>query len=151
MKRRIVIGASVAAVAVAVAGGAAAVASASAGGNEGGVTGAEADKAIAAALAETGGGTANSVELDNENGATWEVEVTRPDGTTVDVRLDAAFAVVVVEGDSEPAGGEPSEVDDPATDDDDPTEVNGEDPPGTPEDADPPGEVDDADPNDTDD
>ena len=103
MERRIVIGASVAAVAVAVAAGAA-VASASSGGE--GVTGPEADKAIAAALAETGGGTANSVELDNEDGATWEVEVTRPDGTTVDVRLDADFAVVVVEGDSDAGGAD---------------------------------------------
>ncbi len=49
----------------------------------------------------TGGGTANSVERDSENGATWEVEVTREDGTTVDVRLDEDYRVVVIEGDSE--------------------------------------------------
>jgi len=104
MERRIVIGASVAAVAVVVAAGVAAAASAS--GGEDGVTGPDADKAIAAALAETGGGTANSVERDNEDGATWEVEVTRPDGVTVDVRLDADFAVVVVEGDSDAAGAD---------------------------------------------
>ena len=54
-----------------------------------------------AALAATGGGTANSVETDNEDGATYEVEVTKPDGTTVDVRLDEDFRVVVIEGDSE--------------------------------------------------
>ena len=105
MERRIVIGASVAAVAVVVAAGVAAAASAS--GGEDGVTGPDADKAIAAALAETGGGTANSVERDNEDGATWEVEVTRPDGTTVDVRLDADFAVVVVEGDSDAGADAP--------------------------------------------
>ena len=40
-------------------------------------------------------------ERDGENGATWEVEVTKPDGNTVDVRLDASFNKVVVEGDHE--------------------------------------------------
>jgi uncharacterized membrane protein YkoI len=64
----------------------------------------QADRAEEAALDATGGGTANSVERDGENGATWEVEVTKPDGTTVDVRLDASYAVVVIEGDSEDAG-----------------------------------------------
>ncbi len=53
------------------------------------------------ALAATGGGTVNSVETDSENGATYEVEVTKPDGDTVDVRLDARYHVVVIEGDSE--------------------------------------------------
>ena len=32
------------------------------------------------------GGQADAVERDGENGATWEVEVTKPDGRTVDVR-----------------------------------------------------------------
>ena len=45
--------------------------------------------------------TANAVERDSEDGATWEVEVTRADGSTVDVRLDEHLALVVVEGDSE--------------------------------------------------
>jgi uncharacterized membrane protein YkoI len=67
------------------------------------VSGPDASTATAAALDATGGGHANSVELDNENGATWEVEVTKPDGTTVDVRLDDSFAVVVIEGDREDA------------------------------------------------
>ena len=48
-----------------------------------------------------GGGTANSVETDSENGATYEVEVTKPDGRTVDVRLDESYAVVVIEADGE--------------------------------------------------
>jgi hypothetical protein len=65
------------------------------------VTGPEADTATAAALRATNGGKANSVERDSENGATWEVEVTRTDGTTVDVRLDDNFAVVVIERDGE--------------------------------------------------
>ena len=64
----------------------------------------QAKDATQAALDATGGGTANSVERDSENGATWEVEVTKPDGTTVDVRLDQQYAVVVIEGDSESEG-----------------------------------------------
>ena len=71
------------------------------GDSEGSVTGPGADQAKQAALKITGGGTANSVERDGENGATWEVEVTKPDGNTVDVRLDASFNKVVVEGDHE--------------------------------------------------
>lgn len=59
-----------------------------------------ADKAVAAALKITGG-TANAVERDGENGATWEVEVTKPDGSTVDVRLDEHYGLVVIEGDNE--------------------------------------------------
>jgi uncharacterized membrane protein YkoI len=63
----------------------------------------QAAAATEAALHATGGGRANSVERDSENGATWEVEVTRPDGATVDVRLDAAYRVVVIEGDGDAA------------------------------------------------
>jgi hypothetical protein len=98
MKRKLVIGAA-ALLAAGAAGATAAVASGDDG--EGTVTGRQADRATAAALEQTGGGTANSVERDSENGATWEVEVTTPEGTTVDVRLDENFQVVVVEGDSE--------------------------------------------------
>jgi hypothetical protein len=47
------------------------------------------------------GGTANAVERDSENGATWEVEVTKPDGQTVDVRLNQNYELVVIEGDTE--------------------------------------------------
>ena len=72
------------------------------------VSGPGADKAKAAALAHLGGGTANAVERDNEDGATWEVEVTK-NGKTVDVRLDAAYKVVVVEGDSEQDDGQDDE------------------------------------------
>jgi peptidase YpeB-like protein len=66
----------------------------------------QADHAKEAALDATGGGTANQVERDSEDGATWEVEVTKPDGTTVDVRLDESYAVVVIEGDTESEPGE---------------------------------------------
>ncbi len=63
--------------------------------------GPQADRAKAAALRITGGGRANSVERDSENGGTYEVEVTRKDGSTVDVRLDGSYRLVVIEGDSE--------------------------------------------------
>ena len=66
-------------------------------------TGPGADRARSAGLQVTGDGTANSVERDSENGATWEVEVTKVDGGTVDVRLDEDYKLVVVEGDSEAA------------------------------------------------
>jgi hypothetical protein len=95
-RTRLVVGGAAVVAAVA-AGGTAAVAA-----NDDGdrtVTGAHADRATAAALLATHGGTANSVERDSENGATWEVEVTKPDGHTVDVRLDETYHVVVIEGD----------------------------------------------------
>jgi hypothetical protein len=89
--------------ALAIAAGGVGVAAATGGGDDGdeAVTGPAADRATEAALAITDGGTANSVERDSENGATWEVEVTKPDGSTVDVRLNDVYDLVVVEGDSE--------------------------------------------------
>jgi hypothetical protein len=101
-RKLIVISAATAALAAAGAGTAIAV-----GGGDSGddgdrqATGAEADQARTAALAITDGGTANAVERDSENGATWEVEVTKPDGNTVDVRLDDRFKPILVESDSE--------------------------------------------------
>ena len=99
MRTRSMVGAGSVAIALAVAGGG--VALAGAGDDEATVTGPQADAATAAALEATGGGRANAVERDSENGATWEVEVTKPDGTTVDVRLDERYRVVVIEGDSD--------------------------------------------------
>ena len=92
--------------AIAAAGGGAAVATG--GGDDGPAshrfTQEQADAATRAALTATGGGTANSVETDDEDGATYEVEVTRTDGSTVDVRLDESYRVVVIEGDSDSGG-----------------------------------------------
>jgi hypothetical protein len=65
------------------------------------LSGPQADRAKAAALQLTGGGHANAVEQDSEDGATYEVEVTKSDGKTVDVRLDENFKLVVIDGDSE--------------------------------------------------
>jgi hypothetical protein len=99
MRRRTTVTAAAAVLTVGVAGGGYAVVT---GDDEGtAVTGPAARSAARAALEATGGGTANAVERDGENGATWEVEVTEPDGDTVDVRLDEHYGVVVIEGDSE--------------------------------------------------
>ena len=62
------------------------------------MSGPGADRAREAALAAHPG-SANSVERDGENGATWEVEITGKEGKTVDVRLDENYKVVVIEGD----------------------------------------------------
>jgi hypothetical protein len=71
------------------------------GDSEGGAAGPQADRAVKAALQATGGGTANAVERDGEAGATWEVEVTKTNGQTVDVRLDENYKVVVIDTDEE--------------------------------------------------
>lgn len=102
MRKRMVIAAAGIGMAAAVVGGGVAVAG---NGDDGAAshqyTQGQADAATKAALEATLGGTANSVESDSENGATYEVEVTKPDGQTVDVRLDENYAVVVIEGDGE--------------------------------------------------
>ncbi len=93
--------ATAAAIGIVAAGGATGVAAASNDDGENTATGPAAERATSAALEYTQGGRANSVERDSENGATWEVEVTRTDGTTVDVRLDENYRLVVIEPDSE--------------------------------------------------
>jgi hypothetical protein len=99
MRKRTALAAAGVGVAAAVAAGGVATASSDDDGDVN-VTGRQADLATKAALEATHGGTANSVERDSENGATWEVEVTTSDGT-VDVRLDENYEVLVIEGDSE--------------------------------------------------
>ncbi len=101
-RRYLITGASVLALA---AGGAGAAVAAGAGDEGGAASGPGAKKATDAALAMFPGGHANAVERDGENGATWEVEVRKSDGQTVDVRLDAGYKKVVVEPDSGDAGG----------------------------------------------
>ena len=100
LKRRTMI-AGGAALALAAGGAGAAVAVGGGDDGEGGVSGPGADRAREAALALYPGARANSVERDGENGATWEVEITRTDGDTIDVRLDENLKLVVAEGDSE--------------------------------------------------
>ena len=57
------------------------------------ITGSARDRAAAAALAHVGGGRVTGTEVDDEE-SWYEVEVTREDGTQVDVQLDRTFTVV---------------------------------------------------------
>jgi uncharacterized membrane protein YkoI len=94
-----------AAVAAAVAGGAG-VAAASGGsedaaeGPDASITGDALQRAEEAALAETGGGRVTGTEVGDEE-SYYEVEVTREDGSQVDVQLDRDFGVVGSDADSE--------------------------------------------------
>ena len=53
--------------------------------------------AEAAALAEVGTGRITALERSDDRDHAWEVEVTRDDGTEIDVELDADFAVTRVD------------------------------------------------------
>ena len=107
MRKRVVVAAGATALVVAgVAAGGVAVAS---GGDEpgsGNVSQQQGDRASEAALDATGGGEVNAVERDSENGGTYEVEVTKTNGDTVDVRLGPDYEVVVIEGDHEDESGQ---------------------------------------------
>jgi uncharacterized membrane protein YkoI len=83
--------------------GGAAIAGATGGGDDGGgkgddgsgkpITGAALDRASAVALDHTGGGRVSDTEFQDEEGY-YEVEVTRDDGSQVDVHLDSHFNVL---------------------------------------------------------
>jgi uncharacterized membrane protein YkoI len=57
------------------------------------ITGADLERASAAALAHTGGGRVTGTEVEDEE-SYYEVEVTLEDGSQVDVQLDEDFTVV---------------------------------------------------------
>ncbi len=57
------------------------------------ITGSALSKASDAALGHTGGGRVSGTEAGDEEGA-YEVEVTRRDGSQVDVHLDRDFKVI---------------------------------------------------------
>jgi uncharacterized membrane protein YkoI len=74
-------------------------------GSERAIRGSELDRASAAALEHTGGGRVTETEKGDEE-SLYEVEVTRSDGSQVDVQLDRDFQVVGSEGeDGEGDGG----------------------------------------------
>jgi hypothetical protein len=79
------------------------VSQAIAGGDDGDAqaTGSGVSQAKTAALDLVPGGSVNAVERDGEKGASWEVEVRKPDGSTVDVRLGANYEKVAIDPDSE--------------------------------------------------
>jgi uncharacterized membrane protein YkoI len=66
------------------------------------LTGPEAQKAKSAAIAAVGGGTVTEVERDDENGTgAFEVEVTRDDGSQLEVHLDSKYNVVGQQADED--------------------------------------------------
>lgn len=73
-------------------------------GNEVSITGAALEKASAAALEYTGGGTVTETEQGDEE-SYYEVEVRLEDGGSVDVQLDRDFNVVSSEGDDDSKEG----------------------------------------------
>jgi hypothetical protein len=103
---------AIAAAGLAIAGAGAAVAVPDDDGTDTPITGAALDRASAAALAHTGGGTVTGSEVDDEE-SYYEVEVRRPDGSSVDVQLDEGFTVVGQDADGAGANG---------TGDDDPSD-----------------------------
>ena len=89
------------AVVVAVIGGGAGVAiAATSGDDEEPLTGSTLDRAVHAALEETGGGTVVETEA-GDDGATYSVEVRLDDGTQVEVNLDRDFKVIAHEADDD--------------------------------------------------
>ncbi len=62
------------------------------------ITGSSLEQASQAALAHVGGGEVTGTEVGDEEGF-YEVEVTREDGSQVDVHLDRGFDVLGTEGD----------------------------------------------------
>jgi uncharacterized membrane protein YkoI len=84
--------------------GGAAIATAASGGDDDepdrAISGAALDRASSVALAHTGGGEVTGTEVGDEE-SYYEVEVTRDDGSQVDVQLDRDFQVVGAEGDSD--------------------------------------------------
>jgi hypothetical protein len=77
------------------------------GGDDEQVTGPDADRAKAAAVKLVGGGNAIGVERDDGDGAAWEVEVKKPDGSVVEIGLTSGLKEAGVErGDDDGAGGD---------------------------------------------
>lgn len=92
---------------LAVAAGGAGIAAATGGedDSESPITGSALDKASAAALDATGGGTVTETEVGDEE-SLYEVEVRLEDGSQVDVQLDREFNVVGSADDDEAPDGD---------------------------------------------
>jgi len=67
------------------------------------LTGSDLEKATAAALAHTGGGTVVETEV-GDDGAAYGVEVRLDDGRVVEVNLDESFDVIGQQNDDDGAG-----------------------------------------------
>jgi hypothetical protein len=109
-KRRWIAGGTLAVVVVA---GGTGLAIASAGDDDHPLSGSALDRATAAALAHTGGGTVIESEV-GDDGAAYGVEIRLDDGRVVEVTLDASFEVI---GDATDDDGTTGSEDDGAGDD----------------------------------
>jgi uncharacterized membrane protein YkoI len=81
------------------------------GGDDQPLTGSPLERATAAALEHTGGGTVTETEV-GDDGAAYEVEVRLADGSQVEVSLDESFAVVGQEADDDGPNNRDEEDDD---------------------------------------
>jgi hypothetical protein len=88
------------ALAVSLIGGGAALAVATGGDDDRPLTGSDLDRATAAALEHTGGGTVIETEV-GDDGAAYGVEIRLDDGKTVEVSLDSGFEVIGEEDDED--------------------------------------------------
>jgi uncharacterized membrane protein YkoI len=97
-KRALIVAASISGLAL----GGAAIAGATGAGDDGSdkpITGPALERASRVALDRTGGGRVSATEVGDEEGY-YEVEVTRGDGSQVDVHLDRNFNVIDKSADS---------------------------------------------------
>jgi hypothetical protein len=90
-------------IALVVIGGGTGIAIATGGDDDRPLGGSALERATAAALAETGGGTVVDSET-GDGGAAYTVEVRRADGKVVEVSLDASFHVIGQTGDDDGTG-----------------------------------------------
>jgi hypothetical protein len=88
------------ALAVALVGGGTGIAIATGADDDTPLVGSDLERATAAALAETGGGTVTETEV-GDDGAAYSVEVRLEDGSQVEVNLDEDFTVIGRAGDDD--------------------------------------------------
>lgn len=92
-------------------GGGTAIAVATAGDDDKPLTGSDLDRATAAALEHTGGGTVIETEV-GDDGAAYGVEIRLDDGRVVEVGLDQDFNVIGEEADDDGPNEEDGATDD---------------------------------------
>ena len=102
-KGRILAIAGAALLVVAIAGSAGGAVIATGGDDEQPITGSALEEASKVALDHTGGGRVTGTEIGDEE-SFYEVEVTRDDGSQIDVQLDESFNVVGDEADDDSGG-----------------------------------------------
>src|SRR3990172_1904367 len=102
-KRLYIVGGLVAVLVLAGIGAGAGIAIGAGGDDDQPIAGSALDKAIAAALEHTGGGTVTETET-GDDGAAYGVEVRLDDGSQVEVNLDENFNVIGQEADDDGAG-----------------------------------------------